>query len=177
MDYWNYLGWTDPFSSGAFSERQRAYARAMGLESIYTPQMIVNGTDQFVGHRAVEADASIKRALSQRVPVRISLTVQKRSDSEWDVAYETTNASEDLVLNVALVQRETYQNVAAGENMGRRLPHCNVVRIFKTVPIGKGAMTLAIPRDLVSEKLAVVGYVQNPVSMHIVGAVEGTVNP
>jgi hypothetical protein len=177
VDYWNSLGWNDPFSSSESSERQRAYGRTMGLESIYTPQMIVNGTDQFVGHRAVEAEASITRALSQRVPVKISLEVQRRSESEWDVVYETMNASEDLVLNVALVQRETHQDVAAGENMGRRLPHFNVVRFFKTVPIGSGSLTLVVPRDVVSENLTVIGYVQNQVSMRIEGAIEGKVNP
>ena len=71
VDYWNELGWKDPFSDTAYTRRQRQYGQAMALSSIYTPQMIVNGTDQFVGHRQAIADKSIGKALNvgEIVPV------------------------------------------------------------------------------------------------------------
>ena len=71
VDYWNELGWKDPFSDAADTRRQRQYGQAMALSSIYTPQMIVNGTDQFVGHRQAIADKSIEKALNvgEIVPV------------------------------------------------------------------------------------------------------------
>jgi len=49
VDYWNYIGWSDPFSSPAFSERQGAYAEAFGRDGVYTPQMVVDGRAEFVG--------------------------------------------------------------------------------------------------------------------------------
>src|ERR1700704_1333290 len=49
VDYWNHIGWTDPFSSRFFSERQSAYSSRFGLSSVYTPQMVVDGTTEFVG--------------------------------------------------------------------------------------------------------------------------------
>src|SRR5512146_3181325 len=60
VDYWNNLGWTDRFSSARFSERQSEYARKFGLDSVYTPQMVVNGRTEFVGNDP----AALQKALS-----------------------------------------------------------------------------------------------------------------
>src|SRR5258708_32270766 len=62
VDYWNRLGWVDPFSSPDFSARQQGYARLANSAEIYTPQMIVNGTDGFVGSDRQRAVAAIRRA-------------------------------------------------------------------------------------------------------------------
>src|SRR3954452_17804240 len=66
VDYWNYIGWTDPFSSAVYSRRQQEYGRRLGLESVYTPQMVVDGQFQFVGSDERLATAAITR--SARVP-------------------------------------------------------------------------------------------------------------
>ncbi|MEL7087271.1 MAG: DUF1223 domain-containing protein, partial [Planctomycetota bacterium] len=63
VDYWNRLGWTDPFSDRAYSDRQRDYAVTLRERSIYTPQMVVNGTTGFVGSHARRAGQEIGRAL------------------------------------------------------------------------------------------------------------------
>ena len=62
VDYWNELGWTDPFSSSLFSERQNSYARAFGNGRIYTPQMVVDGGAEFVGSNSGRAYEAIRRA-------------------------------------------------------------------------------------------------------------------
>ena len=64
VDYWNYIGWSDPFSSPAFSDRQRGYGRAFRLDSIYTPQMVVNGKTEFVGSDRDRAADAIAQAAS-----------------------------------------------------------------------------------------------------------------
>ena len=60
VDYWNYIGWTDPYSSLAFSARQQMYARRLGLRGPYTPQMVVDGTTEFVGSDARKAELAIR---------------------------------------------------------------------------------------------------------------------
>ncbi|MCU1298405.1 MAG: hypothetical protein JWO91_2683 [Acidobacteriaceae bacterium] len=62
VDYWNHIGWKDPYSSHLFSERQSGYASRFGLESDYTPQMVVDGTRQFVGRDACSADQTLSEA-------------------------------------------------------------------------------------------------------------------
>lgn len=62
VDYWNYIGWKDPFSSEAFTQRQREYARVFQLQSVYTPQMVVSGQMQFVGSEGAQALNSIQKA-------------------------------------------------------------------------------------------------------------------
>src|SRR6266404_1330477 len=59
VDYWDHQGWTDPFSSGQWTQRQEAYAVLRNSQSIYTPQIVVNGRTEFVGHRAREARQTI----------------------------------------------------------------------------------------------------------------------
>ena len=62
VDYWNRLGWADPFSSAAFSERQNQYARAFGTNQIYTPQMVVDGRTAFIGSQEGKARREIAQA-------------------------------------------------------------------------------------------------------------------
>jgi hypothetical protein len=74
VDYWDHLGWKDRYSSAAYSQRQSRYARRLGLGSLYTPQMIVNGTREFVGSNRAAADAAIREALANAAPARIRLS-------------------------------------------------------------------------------------------------------
>ena len=73
VDYWNHIGWTDPFSSAAYSERQNTYGNRLRLESVYTPQMVVDGSDEFVGNDSHEATKAFEKAAARtKIPVRIS---------------------------------------------------------------------------------------------------------
>src|SRR6516162_10935408 len=73
VDYWNHIGWKDPYSASFYSQRQSSYANRFGLDSVYTPQMVVDGTSEFVGSNSGLADKAFQKAL--RVPklqVRLS---------------------------------------------------------------------------------------------------------
>ena len=63
VDYWNHIGWKDPYSAGFYSQRQSAYARRFGLDSVYTPQMVVDGTSEFVGSNSGQADKAFRKTL------------------------------------------------------------------------------------------------------------------
>src|SRR4051812_2984549 len=127
VDYWNQLGWKDTFSSSAFTARQRQYSDWMKLETIYTPQVVVNGVNEYVGSNErsiVQAiDASLNRGSEN------ALTIKGRVDSgKVQVEYEVTGPTKNKALYLALVQKKASSNVKAGENEGRHLSHLQIVR-------------------------------------------------
>ena len=106
VDYWNNLGWTDLYSSAAYSQRQYAYAKALKSDHVYTPQMIVNGTDEFVGSNKALASKGVEAALKKPASATIRLHWDKKSDAQTLILrYETKSAPARAVLNVALVER------------------------------------------------------------------------
>src|SRR6202040_3968903 len=73
VDYWNHIGWTDPYSSHAYSERQSAYGDRLHLDGVYTPQMIVDGAHEFVGSNSDDAQKAISKATkNSKIAVRIT---------------------------------------------------------------------------------------------------------
>src|SRR5246500_5903900 len=75
VDYWNDIGWADPYSSHEYSERQSAYAAQFGNGSIYTPQMIVDGRFEFVGSDERGANEAIREAVKEeKAPVEVALS-------------------------------------------------------------------------------------------------------
>lgn len=132
VDYWDSLGWKDPYSSPFFSDRQGAYARRFGLESAYTPEMVVDGTAECVGSNSGLADRAIEKARSRvKIPVRMT-AVSWDSSGELHAHLETGPLPESgsvrkagLYLAAALDHAES--QVARGENGGRKLTHVAVV--------------------------------------------------
>ncbi len=164
VDYWNSLGWTDRFSSPAWSERQRQYADAFGTSSVYTPQMIVGGTDPFTGSDSSHAASSIRKSVETETPVRVAVSVDAKDAKELSVRFHTESAPSGAWINVALVERSLVTHVKNGENGGRTLPHENVVRAFATQPIRErdGTLVLRVPDDVDRGHAEVFGYVQSP---------------
>jgi hypothetical protein len=133
VDYWNDLGWMDPYSSHSYSERQNTYSERFGLGSVYTPQMVVDGTAEFVGSNSRSAQDALAKALSaQKIPVRLSeVTWQEanllQAHVEADPLTNSLNSrGADVYVAVALSRAES--QVTGGENGGRRLVHVAVVR-------------------------------------------------
>jgi len=138
VDYWNHLGWKDPFSSAEFSRRQAEYARVLGVDDIFTPQMIVDGRAQFVGSNGGSAlDAIAKAARSPKAGV--SLTVRGLTPASVTVGVRVENVPEirgsapaDIFL--AITEGGLSSSVVRGENSGRKLAHTAVTR--KLIKIG-----------------------------------------
>jgi gluconolactonase len=128
VDYWNRLGWTDPFSSPIFSRRQEGYSRRFGLDGVYTPQLIVDGSAQMVGSDRGAVFQALRRAGAQRAAVNISLENMGGSVKVTvDPAPGSVNAGA-AELFAALVEDPAPVQVTQGENNGRRLRHVGVVR-------------------------------------------------
>ncbi len=135
VDYWNRLGWHDPFSSPRFSARQRAYGEALDLPSLYTPMMVVDGRTVLVGSEGGDARRAIKEAGARpKTPVRLDVTSVATS-RVIDIAASIGGAAEGrgdaakrLEVWLAITETGLVTDVMAGENMFRRLSHTGVVR-------------------------------------------------
>lgn len=121
VDYWNSLGWRDPYSSAEWSERQRAYAGRFDGQ-VYTPELVVDGARGLIGGEAGAVTAAIRAAA--RVPkARLGVVVERDGD---EAVVRVTGAPAGI-LNVALARDEVVSTVTRGENGGRVLRHVGVV--------------------------------------------------
>jgi hypothetical protein len=172
VDYWNYIGWKDEYSSAAFSERQRQYAERFSLSSVYTPQIVVNGQKEFVGSNRVQLKTSVNEALKSSVSDEIKLSVEKENATTLRVNYEV-NGSAAGILNIALVQLDATTAVKRGENKGKSLHHINIVRALKSIQVTNGAravVDMQVPVDLKFKDVEVIAYLQNKKDWKITAA-------
>jgi len=131
VDYWDNLGWKDPFSSPLFSRRQEEYARRLHLDSVYTPQMVIDGGSEAVGVASGKIMEAIRKsAAAPKLRVRIS-PVQNNPKGiptvHIDVDPSGKSASSDHLM-LALAEDTAATQVLRGENSGRKLKHVAVVR-------------------------------------------------
>lgn len=146
VDYWNDLGWPDPFSDAANTRRQQAYARVLG-GGTYTPEAVVNGAEGFVGGDRSRLRRAVDAALARRSGVALVIELGRRAD-EVTARYRVTGAPPGSEVSVAWVERLREVDVRRGENAGRRLRHANVVRAWASLPLGAegtGVQTLRVP--------------------------------
>lgn len=153
VDYWNYIGWKDPYSSKQFTERQKEYAKAMSLRNIYTPQFVINGAAELVGSNVSGARALIEKAARSPVKHVITITKFAYDEKEITVTYRIDKPTTDR-LNIALVNNSVENYVPRGENSGRTLTHANVVVYFHRQP-AKETDSITIPRKEVLKQRVV----------------------
>ena len=171
VDYWNRLGWTDPFSSNDFSERQRNYAKQFNLESVYTPELVVNGEYELVGSNRGEAESAIKKILKEKSEVKLTINNVNINKGNVDFTVISQGDVKNTTLLVALVQKKAVMKVNAGENKGATLSHINVVRFFTDqVADKKNEFQLPIPADLAEDGWQLVVYTQRTDNLKITGA-------
>jgi hypothetical protein len=135
VDYWDHLGWRDPFSSAQWSQRQYDYVRRFGITGPYTPQAVVNGAREMVGSDQAKVFAAIE-AESRRAP---AATIAIHGDSV------TIDAPRALDLIVAAVIDPQSTKVVRGENEGRTLASYGVVRKLTRMGAVSGRVTRKVP--------------------------------
>ncbi len=160
VDYWDELGWPDRFSSPDWTRRQMAYARSLGGSKLYTPQMIVAGTDAFVGSDLSRAHADMVRALGKAASVHLSVHTRAAGPGTVAIDFEAPDAPTDATIDVAVVQHEATTDVREGENAGRTLHHVNPVRAFAAVRLPSSTVTLKVPASLNRSNGEVIAFVQ-----------------
>jgi hypothetical protein len=179
VDYWDNQGWHDRFSSHQYTERQSQYCGRLRVEGPFTPQMIVDGTDQFVGNDAGHALRAVQHA-AQSPKVKLTLSqpvVDGRKVSASVSALGTTAAQTKGDLYAALVDPTDSTEVRSGENGGHRLQHVGVVRSLQRVGSLKDLGTkpvsfnLTAPGDAKPNEMRVVVFAQQSGQGPVVGAV------
>lgn len=179
VDYWNELGWKDPFSRPEFSQRQRNYADFLSGR-VYTPQMIVNGAREFVGSREDLARKAMDSALAQPGSVAIAVDAVFEGDGILRVSYRTSGHGSGDVLDVALAESGLFVEVKAGENRGRTLRHAGVVRAFRSLILderGSGSVRIAFPPGMRRNGAVIVAYAHKADFPGVTGAARARVPP
>jgi hypothetical protein len=174
VDYWDRLGWKDPFSSPVSTARQQDYANKYNLDGVYTPQLVVDGRYGIVGSDGREVTNAIQKAIrEQKIPIAISKVSRNGSQV---TAHIELQAGQNFkggrgVLFVAIADNRAESNVARGENSGRSLAHVAVTRVLKQA----GAIDLdsATAKDVSLSAQSgangsrLVAFVQDPKSGHV----------
>lgn len=168
VDYWDKLGWKDAFSSADYTARQQQYAAVFNINSIYTPQAIVNGQVEFTGSDRKKLSSAIKDALNKNVNSGIDINARANGSKEITVSW-SAKTSGKAVLQLALVQLAASSNVQRGENKGLLLHHVNIVRDFKTVSQSSGTIKMHLPGALAAKDCSLIAFVQNKPDWRISG--------
>lgn len=190
VDYWDGLGWRDPFSSIEFTQRQDVYRQALGLPASYTPQMVVDGQTELIGSLDAKARRAIARAVTRSKAV---VSVQPTGPAAADgvaVRVRVTKLprvadGETADLWIAVTERGLETNVLRGENARRRLRHSAVARRLTRVEPLPAVMpatydtTIRVALDPAwnRDRLGVVAFIQESSSRHVIGAAQATLAP
>lgn len=170
VDYWNRLGWRDPYSSAAASARQGEYARAFGLDSVYTPQAVVNGRAEFVGSDEDKMTAAVARAAKQP---SASVDVAADGDAVTVRVANLPKTNGGAQVWLAVTEDNLSTDVPRGENAGRRLAHTGVARRLQSLGAAKNgaALTAKISpeRGWKRENLRLVAFVQETKTRRVLG--------
>jgi hypothetical protein len=183
VDYWNHLGWSDPFSSSEFSARQSAYARAMSLGGEYTPQTVIDGTSQCIGSDRASIWRAIAAARAEsaggHVNLRIRLDKEARKlEVSLSAEFASAPGTGRAEVMVAIFENGLVSKIGAGENGGRTITYDYTVR--KLLPAfeldsnqsgsAEGKLSLDLDPGWSLNHLGVAAFIQDLRSLRILGA-------
>jgi hypothetical protein len=184
VDYWNHDGWIDPFSAAEWTLRQQDYAAAFKLDGVYTPQMIIDGREQFIGSRAGEVSTAIvNNSQIQKAAVTITgIAAAGNRPREFNVNVTNLIAAtsgESSEVWFAITEKGLHSDVKRGENAGKNLHHASIVRWMHKIGVasGRGSASPFTAKASVKlkpawkvEHLSAVAFVQERQSRRILGA-------
>lgn len=135
VDYWDYIGWKDPFGDPLYTARQRAYALRLKQRTIYTPQMVIDGVTHEVGSRRGQVEAAIRARLAMAAAERVTIPIEfgRRSDGALTAQVRPAATAGPADLMLAAIDAEHVTEVRRGENSGRVLADYNVVRSINRI--------------------------------------------
>lgn len=168
VDYWDHLGWKDPYSSHENTVRQEEYGRRFQTDGPYTPQMVVDGMAQFVGSDAKRAVAEITKATERR---KALVRVERSSTG---IQVDVDGSPESAGVFLALAQDSGTSQVAKGENQGRQLHHVAMLRTLRKIGSVKrgGSFSQAVPLPASAAELRAIVFVQQGTTGPVLGAAE-----
>ena len=172
VDYWNNLGWKDPFSTAENSERQKMYA-SLGTDGVYTPQLIINGEHQMIGSDEQAVRTSLKEITGLSANV-ISIKDSKVAGEKINIQYTINKLPANVVVQCIFIQDKAITSIRRGENHGITLTNYNIVRSFNTIQApkeGDNEFTTSTIPEVKPEHMSVVLLLQDKSSNRILAAV------
>ncbi len=172
VHYFDYLGWKDPFASEANTNRQKAYAEVLDLDSVYTPQMIVDGTFSTIGSDAKAVDAALSRAEDQMSEVPISITPDA-SGANLTITRAANGSSGPIAPGAVAWEihfnRGSVTAVGAGENNGQTIENTNnVMRMVPMALVPGQTNQYILPLNFAEDGVAII--LQSGPEGHVLGA-------
>jgi hypothetical protein len=176
VDYWDSLGWKDRFSSPLFSARQQDYGKAFHLESVYTPQMVINGEKEVLGSDARAVQEAISEAWRKPL-AQVAIAMTDAQTVHFSVSKLPVGSHQADIL-LAVAESGLVTPVYGGENNGRQLRHAAVVRSLSSLgrldPKRPGEYSaearLNLRPDWNRANVKLVLFVQDRTNRHILGA-------
>jgi hypothetical protein len=183
VTYWNQQGWSDPYSSLEWTQRQAVYKEVFKTKEVYTPQMVVNGQEQFVGNNGQQAVIEIEKA-AQRVATDVAITSEKpdKGSQQFSVSVGKlagNSAGDTAEVWLAVTEDGLQSTVSRGENSGHVLHHIATLRSLRKIGVADpnkapasfaGDPRVKFDSHWTPDKLHVVVFVQEKKSRHILGA-------
>lgn len=177
VDYWDDLGWKDPYARTEFGQRQRAAVRRQHGRTVFTPQILIDGRTLLQWRDEKSFASRVEATTKLPAGAQIELSMDPQSDRNWQVHTTVSGASRDAVLYLALFENGLVSQVTRGENSGKKLHHDFVVRrLAGPFPLARDGSTtrnaaLAIPAGAKPKNIGVAAFVQRPADGQILQAV------
>lgn len=179
VDYWNRLGWNDPFSKSEFTERQNNYAKQLNSQGNYTPQIVINGKYELVGSKEAAIESFVNKELAVKSKFHINIKKLSINENILNIKYETDANTANTIVNLALVKKKEFTNIKRGENNGLKQTSYNIVFDFKTIKSNSNTNNMASFKfnpNWLSTDFIVVAYLQNSNTGAIIGATKSEIN-
>jgi hypothetical protein len=171
VDYWDHLGWKDRFSNSEFTNRQQEYANQFHLESIYTPQLIINGQYELIGSNRANAEADIKSVLKDKSESQLYFNEVQKNGDKLKVNCRVEGDLKNQNVFATLVEKHAESTVRGGENKGATLAHTNIVRaLLKKSAQEKLDFEFSFPKDLADNNWQLVLFSQHKKDLKITAA-------
>ncbi len=175
VDYWNYIGWKDPFSKASFSKRQRDYSQMMNSQGNYTPQLIINGKHELVGSKENAVRSLVNKELA--VPKKYSISIQKlvSNGNQLNLEYNLDVILPNTTINLALVKKKEITAIKRGENSGLKQTNYNIVFDFMSATNASNKASFEFKKEWLPSDFFVVAYLQNTKTGEILTATKAEI--
>jgi len=176
VDYWNRLGWKDPFSASEYTTLQNAYASKFKSRNVYTPQAVINGSIHFVGSNEDKMNGYLSKYLKNEAENSVVISKVIKKSNSINFSYDVIGNTESKKLKVALVIGQRITPIKRGENGGKSLKNSNIVVEEIVILNSNGTKTITIPSIVnTDDELKLIAYIQND-NLEVTGGIQVTVN-
>jgi hypothetical protein len=179
VDYWNYIGWKDPFSKGQYSDRQREYAQMFNSTNVYTPQIIINGKYELVGSKEKEIADLVAKEVALTNNSSITIDSCKLINAQLIIDFKAIDSNQNSKINLAIVKKKEFTKIKRGENSGLEQTSYNIVYDFKSVALNnskESETTFQFNSDWKPADFMIVAYIQNKTNGTITTATKSEIS-